>query len=275
LRIIFLILIILSSLIACNNRFEEYKEVSPDVYMKLYTFDESSKSYNNSDYISASIRVKVEEETIYNRKKEYTFQPNSNGLEIIFKKLNEGDSASFMIKREQVVNNNFGFNVLDSKKDYLEVIVKSHKYYNEKQHNKYLKSNDFEMLEQNVLNKYIKNLNLDSSSNEGGVHIIYDQKTGGNLIKKGDVVFVHYVGTTIDKNEFDNTYKRNEPFEYTVGASGQLIEGLEIAIKRMREGEKAKIIIPSQLAFGEQGSSTGIVTPFTTVIYNLEIIKVN
>ena len=42
----------------------------------------------------------------------------------------------------------------------------------------------------------------------------------------------------------------------------------------MKEGDKTKIIIPSQLAFGEYGSSTGLIPPFTTVIYNLEIIKV-
>ena len=43
----------------------------------------------------------------------------------------------------------------------------------------------------------------------------------------------------------------------------------------MREGEKAKIIIPSQLAFGENGSSTGIVPPYTSVIYEVTMLKVN
>ncbi|PJB13827.1 MAG: peptidylprolyl isomerase, partial [Flavobacteriales bacterium CG_4_9_14_3_um_filter_32_8] len=58
------------------------------------------------------------------------------------------------------------------------------------------------------------------------------------------------------------------------GSPDQVIKGLEIAINGMKKGEKSKIIIPSQLAFGEEGSSTQIVPPFTTVIYELEIVNV-
>ena len=53
-----------------------------------------------------------------------------------------------------------------------------------------------------------------------------------------------------------------------------MIEGLEKVLKVLKNGEKAKIIIPSQFAFGETGSSTGIVPPYSTVIYNLEIINI-
>jgi len=60
-----------------------------------------------------------------------------------------------------------------------------------------------------------------------------------------------------------------------VGDTAQVITGLEIGIKKMREGGKAKIIIPSQLAFGENGSSTGIVPPYTSVIYEVTMLKVN
>jgi peptidylprolyl isomerase len=43
----------------------------------------------------------------------------------------------------------------------------------------------------------------------------------------------------------------------------------------MNEGEKAKFIIPSQLTYGKKGSSTGIVPPYTTVIYEIELVKLN
>ena len=43
----------------------------------------------------------------------------------------------------------------------------------------------------------------------------------------------------------------------------------------MNEGEKAKFIIPSQLAYGGAGSSTGIIPPYTTVIYEIELVKLN
>ena len=75
------------------------------------------------------------------------------------------------------------------------------------------------------------------------------------------------------ENDLDSNYE-NQPFEYVIGAEEQLIEGLENGVKKMREGEKAKFIIPSHLAFGSSGSSTGLVPPFTTVIYEVELLKV-
>ena len=64
------------------------------------------------------------------------------------------------------------------------------------------------------------------------------------------------------------------PYQFRCGDTAQTIEGLEIALKMMRVGEKAKIIIPSQLAFGNNGSSTGIVPPYTTVVYEVTLLKV-
>ena len=52
-----------------------------------------------------------------------------------------------------------------------------------------------------------------------------------------------------------------------------MIAGLEDAIGRMREGQRALVILPSYLAWGEKGSSTGIIPPFTTVIYEVELLK--
>jgi FKBP-type peptidyl-prolyl cis-trans isomerase FkpA len=42
----------------------------------------------------------------------------------------------------------------------------------------------------------------------------------------------------------------------------------------MKEGERSLFIIPSKLAFGENGSSTGIIPPFTSVIFEVELIEV-
>ena len=54
-----------------------------------------------------------------------------------------------------------------------------------------------------------------------------------------------------------------------------MIKGLEEAIGMMREGEKSLFILPSELGFGNQGSSTGIIPPFTSLIFEVEILKVS
>jgi len=53
-----------------------------------------------------------------------------------------------------------------------------------------------------------------------------------------------------------------------------LIDGLDEALGRMYEGEKALVILPSELAFGSFGSAGGIIPPYTTLIYELEVLKV-
>jgi FKBP-type peptidyl-prolyl cis-trans isomerase len=89
----------------------------------------------------------------------------------------------------------------------------------------------------------------------------------------GNVALLNYRGTFLNGRCFDFFYE-SQPFEWMVGQEDQLIRGLEIGVRRMHEGEKAKFIIPSHLAYGSNGSANGIVPPFTTVIYEVELLKV-
>jgi len=96
----------------------------------------------------------------------------------------------------------------------------------------------------------------------------------GTTVKSGDTVVVHYEGRFLNGGYFDSTYKRNQAFEFVLGQEWQVIEGLEKAIRIMSEGEKAIFVIQSQLAFGSKGSSTGIVPPFTSIIFEVDLIDV-
>ena len=74
--------------------------------------------------------------------------------------------------------------------------------------------------------------------------------------------------------EFDNTYGMEEPFVFNLGDPDQVIEGFETGLQLMRKRGKARFIIPSQLGFGDKGSSTGIVPPFATLVYEVELKNV-
>ncbi len=65
-----------------------------------------------------------------------------------------------------------------------------------------------------------------------------------------DTVKVNYRGTLIDGKEFDSSYKRGEPAEFQVGG---VIKGWTEALQLMHEGDKWKLYVPSELAYGEQG----------------------
>jgi FKBP-type peptidyl-prolyl cis-trans isomerase len=68
--------------------------------------------------------------------------------------------------------------------------------------------------------------------------------------------------------------KSPERFEYTSGVPDQILKGLNYVIQKLKKGENAKIILPSALAFGENGSSNGTVPPFTPLLYNIKLIDV-
>ena len=94
-----------------------------------------------------------------------------------------------------------------------------------------------------------------------------------NRLKDGEYNLTLLTTNDVHGRFFDSTVKRNQPFEFVFGTELQVIPGLEDAIGRMREGQRALVILPSDLAWGEKGSSTGIVPPFTTVIYEVELLK--
>jgi FKBP-type peptidyl-prolyl cis-trans isomerase len=65
--------------------------------------------------------------------------------------------------------------------------------------------------------------------------------------------------------------QRYEPLEYVVGA-GSVIAGLEEASTYMQKGTKANLVIPSELAYGQNGSSG--VSGFSTLLMEVEVYKI-
>ena len=98
---------------------------------------------------------------------------------------------------------------------------------------------------------------------------IIEQGTGATPTAD-DIVVCHYRGTTIDKNEFDSSYKRNEPAEFEVQ---NVIKGWKEALQLMKIGAKWKLFIPSDLAYGERGAGQGI-GPNETLIFDIELIDI-
>jgi FKBP-type peptidyl-prolyl cis-trans isomerase FklB len=98
---------------------------------------------------------------------------------------------------------------------------------------------------------------------------ILTQGTGAKP-KATDMVTVNYKGTTIDGKEFDSSYKRGQPATFPVNG---VIPGWTEALQLMNVGTKAKLFVPSSLAYGERGAGPDI-GPNSTLIFEVELLSI-
>ncbi len=95
----------------------------------------------------------------------------------------------------------------------------------------------------------------------------------GAPAKVGNTVTVHYTGWLTDGTKFDSSVDRNEPFQFVLGA-GQVIQGWDEGVATMRVGDKARLTIPPEKAYGQQGYP-GVIPPQATLTFDVELLAVD
>ncbi len=85
-----------------------------------------------------------------------------------------------------------------------------------------------------------------------------------------DKVKVHYVGTTIDGEEFDSSVKRGTPAEFKLN---EVIAGWTEGLQLLPVGSKCMLYVPSNLAYGDRGAS-GPIKPGSTLIFEVELLDI-
>lgn len=107
---------------------------------------------------------------------------------------------------------------------------------------------------------------------DSGLRYKIIQNGDGKQATKGAMVSVHYKGQLLDGTVFDSSYKRKQPIDFNVGI-GQVIAGWDEGIQMLKVGDKARFVIPSNLAYGERGAG-GVIPPNATLIFDVELMNV-
>lgn len=104
---------------------------------------------------------------------------------------------------------------------------------------------------------------------KSGLQVQVLKQGAGVSPKATDTVKVHYHGTLIDGAVFDSSVQRGEPAQFPVG---RVIPGWVEALQLMKVGDKWKITIPSNLAYGENG--TGPIGPNAVLVFEVELLEI-
>ncbi len=198
-----------------------------------------------------------------------------------------GDSATFLISTDSI---NKYYPAKDSTKNFkpnsylaFDIKLMNIKTVEEVQREQEQKRNayvsDRKEKESKELSQYIQDNHIETKPTASGLYLIETTKGKGASPKNGDSVTVHYTGTFLDGTIFDSSVKRNQPFGFVVGAK-RVIEGWEQAVRMMKKGSVATIVLPSSLAYdstGYRNPQTGkyFIPPYSPMKFDIQLLEIN
>jgi FKBP-type peptidyl-prolyl cis-trans isomerase len=124
--------------------------------------------------------------------------------------------------------------------------------------------------ETSLRNKYIADNGITIEPTASGLYYIETEAGTGKQAVAGATVQVHYTGRLLDGTVFDSSVDKGQPLEFALG-QGRVIKGWDEGIAMMKEGGKAKLIIPSDIAYGAQ--DRGTIPPYSTLVFDVELIS--
>ena len=198
--------------------------------------------------------------------------------------LHEGDSARFNIKADSIRAR--GMQLPEIVKETLTYVIKVEQIVAEADFPAYLEAKmaEADMAQQEAIAAYLQENGLNVEPTSDGLYFIRTQAGKGKAIQQGSPVKFHYVGRLLDGTIFDTSIKevaeenglfhpmRNyEPLS-TMAGTGQMILGMDEGLLMMRQGDKATLIIPFQLGYGDR--DLGPIPAYSTLIFEMEIVSV-
>ncbi len=285
----FFILLAFGFLLFSCDKFSKYpgfKGAPHGIYYQLHTIgDEDSVKAKAGDFITAELTYLTLNDSVFfnGMRKFQVMKPAYEGaIDECFGMLSVDESATFIIPAD----NFFGITLQSPLPRYIKkgssikvrvkmLEIQSHQDYLHEKEAFLSWIEDFGEYEKVILRQFLAQEKIDADPLPSGIYYLNLEPGTGKKVEPGDTVVVHYEGRFLNGKFFDSTVRRNEPFQFVYGTEWQVIEGLEKAIGVMREGEKSLFILPSELAFGNSGSSNELIPPFTSLIFEVAILKVS
>jgi FKBP-type peptidyl-prolyl cis-trans isomerase FkpA len=297
---------------SCKNDslFEGYTKAESGLHYKFFTHAEDAPKPQEGSGIAIRYAIKKQSNDSLLVDSKMSVQDGSGvyrqvmgkpsckgGIEDAIAMLSKGDSASFIISADSFFLKTNKMNELPpfiKKGDYLTVNIKmvdllskTEIEANQKKQMAEQQAMDAEMSskEKAVIEKYIADNKLAAVADPSGLFFAKEKEGIGDLAQDGDSLIVAYTGMLLDGRVFDSSSFEDaknggleKPAEYCkpipvlLGNRG-VIEGWEIALRQMKKGTKAKVILPFAMAYGARGNGERI-PPYSPLVFKMEIISI-
>jgi FKBP-type peptidyl-prolyl cis-trans isomerase FkpA len=282
-RLVLTLFIVAYIVISCQNTDHEgFKRLENSVHYSLDYLGDEDNPISKADYVSLKMMVFTNSDSLIAVKKFNRVRTDSDQFPTWLKSLmlkgNEGDSMVILgLSNELEISSLFNSTLIKNEYDDVKIALKFTEALTEKALREILAKDrlleDLGILEQRNLERLKDSLMLGDSEYLNGIY--YREIKPGNGVKpsQGSMIEVHYKTKLLNGKLLDDT-NVGEPFEYEVGKPDQVLPGFSIGILNMSEGAEALFVIPSGLAFGQRGSSSGLVPPFSSLVYEVKLVKV-
>jgi len=272
------IFITIAALFGCNH--SNYKIAPSGLHYKFIAENQENKKPEVGDIVSINMRYwdekgkEIEATDLFRTQLKKPSHPGGS-IEDALAMMHKGDSALFQIKAEDFYTQTRKVKVPGTinPDDMLTFSIKlldvmTFDDFEKERHNARI-SNQRD--EDRLLEDFLKRTNVNVEPTASGMYYVELRKGDGPAPVPGKKVTVNYLGYFIDGQIFDSSYERHKPFTFTLGV-GEVIPGWEEGIAKMHKGGKAKLIIPSSLAYGDK--QAGPVPPYASLIFEVELVDV-
>lgn len=298
---ILLILCVAVAFTSCK----QFKQGEGDMFYKFHE-DKDGPTVKDGDFIVFKFIQKTEEDSVLYNSSDYDRpamtvkqKPGFKGdMFTAIGMLSEGDSATFKINIDSLVNKLGMPKPENVKGKYMLYTFKIDKVIPKGK----LNDADFQAkVEEFVkaegekakngeaakIKNYIDKEDLKPTTTASGLnYVITKEAKGGAIAKPGDTVQVNYTGRFLTGKVFDTSIQEvakksgtfmaqrpYQPIKIPVGVGSGIIQGWEEALMLLPKGTKATLILPSKLAYGEQGSAPTI-QPYTPLVFDIDIVDI-
>jgi FKBP-type peptidyl-prolyl cis-trans isomerase FkpA len=284
---------VLAGLISCNkSEFDGFKKAENGLHYQFFTQDENGVKAVEGDGVSIKIVYALKrtptDSVLFDSKLNsedgsgtirYILPKSSfpGSLEDAIKMMSKNDSAAFIISADSFflkTNKMTALPPFAKPGDKLQITIKMMEIKTKKDLDENQKKQEAEIAalsetEKPKLDQYLVENKITTAPTASGLIFMETQKgKGKDHPKASDEVTVHYTGTLLDGTKFDSSLDRGEPAKFPLS---QVIPGWTEGIQLMTKGSKAKLIIPSALAYGPRGAGAQI-PPFSSLVFEVELL---